>query len=357
MKILHVIARLDGYGIAVQLRMLVDRQRAEGHQVEVLALDAEQAVLRAWREQDIDCRTLDRRWQFDPFTAWKLARILRRPSHGVLHVWDQEALDYVGAVRPASISRAVGQPIIATLWHPAERARGAAGFGRAAPHCLVAPIPCSFATHVIPPGILAAGGSRCSREQFLAQQHLPGDAQLIALAGRLTREKRIEEAIWHFELVRTLKKQAHLLIIGDGPERPRWERFARLASESSAIRFLGYRPDVRWLLSHIDVFWYAGEDDPVSLVPSLDAMAAQVPVVVSDSPTSRTVVEENQSGYLVPLGDRAGWARRTLGLLENKALASHIGAAGAGTIADRYSVNAMIDAYASLYRQLPAPTK
>jgi len=351
LQILHVIAELDGYGTAGQLRILMECQRAEGHQVQVLALAAERAVLKAWQERGIDCHALDRRWQFDPFTAWRLARVLRRSNWHVLHVWDQSALEYTTAVFPGLVSNAIGRPVIATLRKPSPSGR-AVRLGRGVPTTIVAPTQRPDASHVIPPGIPTLGSGRFSRAQVLSEYALSPDAQLIAVSGRLTREKRIEEAIWCFELVRTLQKEARLLIFGDGPDRPRWERFARLVSDSSCIRFLGYRPDIQELLPHVDVYWHPGEEHHASLLGGLEAMAARVPVVVSQNATSSAVLKDQQTGYLVSLGDRAVWARRTLSLLENKALATKIGEAAAQSIADQFAEGTMTAAYRALYHRV-----
>jgi glycosyltransferase involved in cell wall biosynthesis len=313
LQILHIIAKLDGYGTTGQLRILVDYQLAAGHQVQVLALSAEGQVLGAWQKQGVACRVLDQRWRLDPFAAWRLAQWLRRNSYDVLHTWDPVARGYSRAVRRVSAT------------------------------------PCVSRT--IAPGISTAPPSDCSREQFLQEMALPKRAQLIAVAGQLLRHKRIDEAIWSFELVRTINDSAHLLVIGDGPDRPRLERFTRLASQSSAIRFLGYRPDVRQLLPHIDVFWQTGE----TLLAGFEAMAAQVPLVVSDTAASRAAIQESETGYRVHWNDRAAWARQTLRLMEDPVLAKRIGGNGARQIAVQFPVSTLTETYAALYDQKLVP--
>ena len=83
---------------------------------------------------------------------------------------------------------------------------------------------------------------------------------MLAVAGRLTRAHRIDEAIWNFELVRTLNERARLLVLGDGPDRSRLERFARLVSMPQAVKFLGDSQDATEVLPGIDVFWYMVAD-------------------------------------------------------------------------------------------------
>jgi glycosyltransferase involved in cell wall biosynthesis len=42
----------------------------------------------------------------------------------------------------------------------------------------------------------------------------------------------------------------------------------------------------------------------------LEALAAGVPVIASDTPSNRELIVENETGYLIPLGTRAGRAAR-----------------------------------------------
>ena len=199
----------------------------------------------------------------------------------------------------------------------------------------------------------------------MAEQLLPADAILIAVAGPLTRAQRIDEAIWYFELVRTLNERVRLLIFGDGPERHRFERFSRLAAEPSSIRFLGYRTDFRDRLRHADLFWHTGAPDVAWPLTMLEAMAAGVPVVANDGPASRQIIDDGGDGYVVPDQDRAAFARQTLRLLQDDQLARRLGGNAARMIAERFSVAAMAHAYADLYAKsahcpgklLPTPSE
>ena len=62
------------------------------------------------------------------------------------------------------------------------------------------------------------------------------------------------------------------------------------------------------LLPHFDVLWstsgYEGQSNAI-----LEAMAAGVPVVATDIPGTRDLVVPDETGYLAPIGDRAGFAR------------------------------------------------
>jgi glycosyltransferase involved in cell wall biosynthesis len=190
-----------------------------------------------------------------------------------------------------------------------------------------------------------------SRNQLLENLDLPADAQLIAVVGPLTRAKRFDEAIWCFELVRTLDERAALVIFGDGPDRQRLQRYTRLVSEPAAVKFLGYRDNLGELLNHASVFWHPGEEPSISSAV-LESMAGGVPVVASDVPAHRELIDSGRTGLLFPVGSRAGLARHTLRLLEDAGLAAEIGRKAATEVSKRFSATAMTGAYRDLYRQL-----
>jgi glycosyltransferase involved in cell wall biosynthesis len=86
----------------------------------------------------------------------------------------------------------------------------------------------------------------------------------------------------------------------------------------------------------------------------MEAMAAGVPVVATDIPGNRDLVVPERTGYLVPVGDRAGFARWTNLLLNDPALARRTGAAGRERIVTEFSVERMVARYAELYEELIA---
>ncbi len=328
-QILHVAANLDGYGLTRQLELLVTAQLAAGQNVRVVALAATRESVATFEQLGVDCRVLDRRWRRDPFVAVRLAGELRQQSFDIVHLWGQSAIDYFRSirrfVRQTSMQTA---PMLTTLPHQNDS---------------------------IAPGIALPNISSLSRSEFLAEQRLSEDSILIVVAGPMTRAQCIDEAIWDFELVRTLDEKVRLLVFGDGPDRHRFERFARLTSEPSAIRFLGYRPDFRELLPFADLFWHTAVADEALPLTVLEAMAAGVPVVANEGPGCRRIInngiDDGSNGHLVPNNDRTVFARHTRRLMQDAQHADQLRANAAQTITERYSVEAMTQAYAERYTE------
>ncbi|NOY30563.1 MAG: glycosyltransferase [Planctomycetes bacterium] len=341
-QILHLISSLDGYGQSKQLRQLVERQAAEGCQVRIVALTASFRERLLCERAGAVCRVLLQRWQYDPIVAYRLARELRQP-HDLLHVWGLAALRYANFARPATTAA----PCIATLAQlpPKPLIASADRFVFASPQKHS-----NKQTVVIPPGVGAPTSDSLPHDEFLELLSLPADARIVGMAGQLTRGRGLEEAIWCFELVRTLDERARLLIFGSGPDRHRLERFSRLASEPSAIRFLGYQENLERWLPHVEVFWQLGSEPPP--LAALEAMASQVPVVATDVQAHRQIIEAGRTGFLFPVASRAICARHTMRLLKDPEIASTTAKAAAEEVSRRFSRESFFRSYKELYNRL-----
>jgi glycosyltransferase involved in cell wall biosynthesis len=177
------------------------------------------------------------------------------------------------------------------------------------------------------------------------------DRKLILAVGRLWPQKRYRDLIWSAELLATLREDVALVIIGDGPQRGELLRHRDAITTPDRVRFAGHRSDVAELLPHADVFWigseYEGQSNSV-----LEAMQAGLPVVASDIPGNRDLVLPDQTGRLVELGDTADFARQTNLLFDNPAEARRLGDAARRRVECEFTIAAMVQAHADLYRHL-----
>lgn len=143
---------------------------------------------------------------------------------------------------------------------------------------------------------------------------------------------------------------ARLLVLGDGPLRPRYEALIPDAWRDEVV-FAGTvgdrRPD-----------WYATADAycaPTAIasfgVTLLEAMAAGRPVLASDIDGFREVMTDGVEGELLPVGDARAWAAALLRLARAPERAATFGARGRRTAA-RYRwqrvAQEVLDAYRAI---------
>jgi glycosyltransferase involved in cell wall biosynthesis len=303
---------------------------------------------------------MGRRWTYDPQTMWRLHRHVAQWRPDIIHAWTSPAGWYGHvAARLGGIGRLiVTQPEVG----PWTGCLGRAADQRLTRHCLCTIVHGdqdrdawhrsgqSGAVAVIREGVAAHDRVAVTRREVLHQLELPEGVRLIGLIGRMTLPSRIQDAVWAADLLKVIRSDVHLMVVGDGPRRDCLRQFRDSVLIRDKVHFLGERSDAADLLSCCDVFWstYASAGSRVSI---LEAMAAGIPVVASDRPETRELITPGETGYLYPVGDRAGIARYTERLLNDAPLAARLGEAGKQLIAREFSEATMVDRHAELYRR------
>lgn len=155
---------------------------------------------------------------------------------------------------------------------------------------------------------------------------------VLALStGRLVREKG------HLELAEAAlalpdHSDLQVAIVGEALESDRDSvalelRHVALAVRGQRLRLLGHRDDVDRLLAAADIFVLASyrEGLPRSVI---EAMASGLPVLVTDIPACRELVEDGGNGVIVPPRDPVGLARALERLSSDAQLRHRLGARG-----------------------------
>jgi N-acetyl-alpha-D-glucosaminyl L-malate synthase BshA len=128
--------------------------------------------------------------------------------------------------------------------------------------------------------------------------------------------KRIEDAIKTFEIVQK-KVPSKLLLVGDGPERPRLERMTRELGLYEHVRFLGKQDAVEEILAVADLFLIPSSNESFGLA-ALEAMACEVPVISSNAGGLPEVNIHGVTGCVADVGDYESMAQHALMLLEDE---------------------------------------
>ncbi len=197
----------------------------------------------------------------------------------------------------------------------------------------------------------AGDGRFIARGDLLSEIGLPENAYLFGIVGRLEVEEGWKEVIWTLDILRCVRDDLHLVVVGEGRQRQQLVRFARLCTMSPNVHFLGPRPDVSQLLPHFNHLWQ-GEGSGITAVAVIEALAAGVPVVAADTPSNRELVIHDQTGFLVPVGDRAGRARYANRLVNDPGLRARLGEAGRQRIATQFNVDQLVARHIDLYQRV-----
>lgn len=137
---------------------------------------------------------------------------------------------------------------------------------------------------------------------------VPDGIWVMGAVGRLEPQKRFDLLIDAFSLVRDTMPNLHLLIAGEGSQRPQLESLIRQRAPGGVCRLLGHVSDVGPLHHALDVFVqsadYEGTPNAV-----LEAMALETPVVATDAGGTAEICRPGIDGAIVPCGDAAALAQ------------------------------------------------
>lgn len=364
-RVLQIIPTLVRGGAEKQCALLAAGLPRERFETQVAVLTHTGPLEGELVAAGVPVHHLHKRWKLDPFAYSRLKRLVAELRPDVVHTWLFAANCYGRAAALANrVKVIIGGERSVDPWKRMHELAMDRWFARRST-CLAtnsSGVVEFYASRgisrdkfvVIPNGVAPADLSDLPpRTTLLGQLGLPSDAKLIVAVGRLWPQKRVKDLIWAADLLKCVRDDVHLLIIGDGPQRWRLEQFRRQCEIEDRVHFLGERNDVLRILPHCDLLWlgsgYEGQSNAI-----LEAMSVGLPVIATDIPGNRDLVVHEVTGRLFPVGDRAELAKWTKYLLDHPDQAKAMGAAGRARVAQEFSVPRMIERHAELYERLCA---
>ena len=155
------------------------------------------------------------------------------------------------------------------------------------------------------------------------------------------------------EIFLRVQKQtpAILLMVGDGPERGNAEYLVHHYGLERKVWFLGKRDNIEELIGVADLLLLPSETESFGLV-ALEAMACQVPVVVSKVGGLPEVISDGREGFLVEKHDVDGMAVKALEILGNDTLRRTMGMNGRATAKARFCSDEIVQQYETYYEKI-----
>lgn len=334
--------------------------RDRGHRVCAVVPAARDGwMLDELRAAGFECFAYDLRRPIDRGFPARLARMLEDMGADVIH-----SHEFVMAVYGAAAARRLRRPHVITLHgnqQTTQKCRRRVAL-RWAIHNSGHSIAVSHDTRrhfesalgiraglleVIPNGIPERVGQRRILRDALG---LTASDVLILSVGNLTPRKGhavLLQAVARMQ-VDGLDIPWHLVIVGDGPERPRLEGMIAEASLDQRVHLLGSRTDIPDIQAAADVFVMPSlwEGLPLAI---LEAMFGGNAVVASDISGIPEAIEHGAHGLLVPPGDPAALAAALVSVLRDPAFRRRLADAALARARKEFTIGAMTDAYERAY--------
>lgn len=163
----------------------------------------------------------------------------------------------------------------------------------------------------------------------------------VGFLGRLDPIKRIPDLL---EAIALLGDEVQLEIFGTGEHEPLIRRQIAAMGIASRVRLHGAVADASMALPHISTLVLPSAAEGFGMVLA-EAMAAGVPVVASDIPGIREVVDDGQTGLLVPVGSPRAIADAIKRLVKDEALRCRLVEQGRRIAHGRYSIERVAQGY------------
>ncbi|MEM6363387.1 MAG: glycosyltransferase [Planctomycetota bacterium] len=365
MKIALIIPTMDRGGAEKQVVLLACGLHQRGHDVRVLLLTRDGPRSETLRRHGVIVEVIGKRFKGDVTALWRLRRSLQGFQPDVVHtflfaansfgrlaavmakvpvvmasercidVWKQSWQFWIDR-RLQSVSHAITTNSIGVVDFLIEH--GIEQDKIKIIHNGIDPVRCGD------------GDARdvISRADAAAQLNVDQSRVWLVAVGRLWPQKRVRDLVWAAELLGTLRENTTLIVIGDGPQRDELLRHRDAVSRVDYTRFVGWRDNVRALLPHAAAFWLASSEEGQSNA-LIEAMQMGVPVIASDIPGNRELIDDGKTGWLFPLGDEAALARVTNMILDDPETSQRVASAAQQRINADFSVDEMVQRHVDLY--------
>jgi glycosyltransferase involved in cell wall biosynthesis len=341
--VLHVLGRASVWGTA-HVRLVAGLVRL---------LDSDRYRLRAWFVDEpgplVDLLAAHRvpahavlfRGRSDPMGVARVAQALRRDRPGIVHfhvggrsrTWLLRILS--PAKRVAHLHGAHGDDGEPISLEPFVRSCHAVV---ATSRAVAAAAGCGT---VVYPGAEVPGSKASLRER----------PPTIGAVGRLEPVKGLGFLLEAAALLRPRFPDLRVELAGSGSDESRLRSLAERLGLAGSVGFLGWQNDVNALHRRWQVLVQPSLHEAFGLA-ALEAMASGVPVVASATGGLPELVEDEQSGFLVSVGDVEALASRLGRLLEDEALRLRMGEAARRRAESSFSVAEMAARTAAVYDRL-----
>ncbi len=176
----------------------------------------------------------------------------------------------------------------------------------------------------------------------------------VGVVGHLGPIKGHEDFIRAAAIICSRRDDVEFVIAGEdksrtGEHRRELEKLIDDLGLNQRVRLVGWVADVARLLPTLSLFVSASRAEPFGL-SIIEAMAAGVPVIATRSEGALEIIDTDQSGRLVTIGDVEALAKAMAELLDDQSDRERLAGNAQVVVRERFSLASMIDKTEQLYR-------
>jgi len=166
----------------------------------------------------------------------------------------------------------------------------------------------------------------------------------VLMIARVIKDKGVEEYIKAAEI---LKNKAEFLYVG---EIDKGNKNAFLPDWKN-VKYLGFRSDIKELIEKADIIVLPSyrEGVPRTLI---EAASMSKPIVTTNAPGCKEVVEDGVNGFLVPVKDYKSLAEKIEILIDNPSLREEFGKNSRIKAVKEFDIKAVVNQYLKVYEEM-----
>jgi len=173
---------------------------------------------------------------------------------------------------------------------------------------------------------------------------------VIGYVGRIVKDKGIREVVEVFKILKLKGYLVKLLVVGEIEEDDSIDKkyFNFLESNDDVILTGQVNKPVCYY-NHMDVLLFPTYREGFGNV-SIEAQAVEVPVITSNATGAQDTVDDEQTGFIVDIGDYKAMANKTETLMNNEILRQRLGTNARVRVAKRFKSEIVWKHLETIYR-------
>jgi L-malate glycosyltransferase len=358
---LHIDTARTWRGGQNQVLLTVNGLREIGHRAALVAHpDGE---LRRRAAEGLELIPLAPRTEMDLSAAWRLARVVKRLQPAVVHAHDAHGVAMASLALSLGGTGTQGPALVASRRVDFHLRRNS--FSRWKHR----QVDCFICASEAIRQMLVADGVPPDRtvtvHEGIDLDHvhsappvnvheafwLPHRAPVVGNVAALVPHKGQRHLIEAAHLVIQQMPDVRFLILGEGELRDSLERHVREHHLEKHVFLPGFRTDVLGCMKSFDLFVMSSVTEGLGTA-LLDAMACGKAIVATRTGGIPEVVEDGETGRLVPPRDHAAMAQAILAMLADDEQRRRMGDTGLARVQARFTVERMVAETAAVYGRL-----
>lgn len=192
------------------------------------------------------------------------------------------------------------------------------------------------------------------------RQWNPDENQVIAYVGAFQPYEGLDILVKAMRLIAARQQRIHLLVVGDGPERPGLEMLVEKEELRDHVTFTGRLPHnrVKEIYAVADLLVYPRiatlTTQLTTPLKPLEALSMRKAVLASDLPAMRELISDQATGVLFEAGNAMDLAEKALKLLGDPVMRLRLGGEGRSWVVQERRWDLSVAGYKPIYCRLLA---